>query len=196
MRTRGNLGEAIDELIAGYSPKDIQRMQWNFSETIRTLGPDYRQQLEESISTHLLGTFLKAGLMHRQGTFGPMKGTVGDNAAQYWLMVASQCRTGDAKTDRIRFLKYLLAGFCMFVLETPGHPAGMPFPGGDTVQCIDGIWYCPVRTKANDVDAALCPFCPAQQTPEIGYLKPPVNAGELKKQEFISNCYEHHHFNG
>jgi hypothetical protein len=72
----------------------------------------------------------------------------------------------------------------------------MPFPGGDKVEIIDGTYYCPVRDKANDVDAALCPFCPALQTPEIGYLKPPVNASRHRKQEYIRETYDRHHFNG
>jgi hypothetical protein len=84
----------------------------------------------------------------------------------------------------------------MFVQGLPGHPVGMPFPGGDKVEVIDGVCYCPVRTKANDVDAALCPFCPALPTPTIGYLRPPVNASEHRKQEFIKNCHDFHNFNG
>jgi uncharacterized protein (UPF0305 family) len=96
----------------------------------------------------------------------------------------------------MRFLNYLLAAFCMFVLNEPGHPVGTPFPGGDAVQLIDGIYYCPVREKAGDVDSALCPFCPARQTPGIGYLRPPVNGSEHRKQEFIDNCYRFHNFNG
>lgn len=51
----------------------------------------------------------------------------------------------------------------MYVREIPGHPVGMPFPGGDKVDYIDGVYYCPVRTKGHDEDAALCPFCPARQ---------------------------------
>jgi uncharacterized protein (UPF0305 family) len=98
--------------------------------------------------------------------------------------------------DRLRFLKFLLEGFCMLVQGLPGHPIGMPFPGGDRVSVIDGTYYCPVREKANDVDAALCPFCPAEQTPEIGYLKPPVRGSKYRKQEFIEQTYRHHHFNG
>ena len=82
------------------------------------------------------------------------------------------------------------------VLDEPGHPAGTPFPGGDRVECTDGIYYCPVHEKANDVDAALCPFCPAQQTPGIGYLRPPTNPSKSRKQEFIDNCYRYHNFNG
>jgi uncharacterized protein (UPF0305 family) len=56
----------------------------------------------------------------------------------------------------------------MVVRRNFGHPVGTPFFRGDKVEVIDGIYYCPVRTKANDVDAALCPFSLACQTPEIG----------------------------
>jgi len=125
-----------------------------------------------------------------------MREPVTHQQKSYWDMVIGQCTdTGDSNS-RIRFLNYLLAAFCMFVLKEPGHPVGMPFPGGDTVQLINGIYYCPVREKAGDVDAALCPFCPARQTPEIGYLRPPLNGSEHRKQEFIDNCYRYHNFNG
>jgi len=135
------------------------------------------------------------GCRTRLGGFSSLREPVPDESQVFWKMVAMHCMTGDEE-DRLRFLKFLLAGFCMFVQEFPGHPVGMPFPGGDRVEVIDGIYYCPVRTKANYVDAALCPFCPALQTPEIGYLRPPVNASRLRKKEFIKNCYDFHNFNG
>jgi len=94
----------------------------------------------------------------------------------------------------IRFLKYLLAGFCMLVLNEPGHPADTPFPGGDSVQFTRGVYYCPVREKANDVDVALCPFCPALQTLEMGYLMPQINPSEHRKQEFIEHYQKFHNF--
>jgi hypothetical protein len=134
-------------------------------------------------------------LMNQQGAFSSLLELVPDESRVFWKMVAVQCTTGDEE-DRLRLLKFLLAGFCMFVQGLPGHPVGMLFPGGDKVEVSDGLYYCPVRTKANDVDAALCPFCPALQTPEIGYLRPPVNASEHRKQEFIKNCYDFHNFNG
>ena len=111
-------------------------------------------------------------------------------------MVAAQCSSGSEEQARLRFLKFLLEGFCMLVQGLPGHPVGMPFPGGDRVAVVDGTYCCPVREKANDVDSALCPFCPAVQTPEIGYLKPPVRGSEYRKQEFIEQTYKYHHFNG
>jgi uncharacterized protein (UPF0305 family) len=194
-KTRGELGKAIAKIILAYSPKDLQQLKWNFSEKIQNIDPAYKKRLEETITGHLHGTYQNVRLMDQQVTFSSYHEPVHDDAQAFWNMVALQCTKGDGE-DWLRFLKFLLAGFCMFVQEMPGHPVGMPFPGGDKVAVIDGVYYCPVRTKANDVDAALCPFCPALQTPEIGYLRPPVNASEHRKQEFIRNCYDYHNFNG
>jgi uncharacterized protein (UPF0305 family) len=196
MKTRGDLGTAIAAIVLAYSPRDLQQMKWNFSEKIRDISPGYRKRLEETITGYLHGTYQNVRLMNQQGAFLTMREPVPSDAPAYWKMVASQCMAGDEGEDRLRLLKFLLAGFCMFVQGLPGHPVGMPFPGGDKVEVIDGVYYCPVRTKANDVDAALCPFCPALQTLGIGYLKPPVNASEHRKQEFIKNCYDFHNFNG
>jgi uncharacterized protein (UPF0305 family) len=193
--SRGELGEAIAKIVLFYSPMDLQQLKWNFSEKIQNIDPAYKKRLEETITGYLHGTYESLRLMDQQGIFSSLHDPVHDDAQVFWKMVALQCTKGDGE-ERLRFLKFLLAGFCMFVQKLPGHPVGMPFPGGDKVAVIDGIFYCPVRTKANDVDAALCPFCPALQTPEIGYLRPPVNASEHRKQEFIRNCYDFHNFNG
>ena len=194
--TRGELGRAISEIVLPYSPRDLQQMRWNFSDAIRDFSPEYRAQLEETIAGNLHGTWQALRRMHELRTFTRLREPLAPGAGSYWTMVAAQCSSGDEEHVRLRFLKFLLAGFCMFVQGLPGHPAGMPFPGGDRVTVIDGVYYCPVREKANDVDSALCPFCPALQTPEIGYLRPPVNASGYRKQEFIRQTYDRHHFNG
>jgi uncharacterized protein (UPF0305 family) len=193
--TRGELGEKIAVLVLRHSPSDIQQMKRNFGKKVQDLAPEYREQLTQKINEHLMGTYQTIRLRHQQGAFGAMKDPVTPIQKSYWDMVACQCGTDDG-SSRIRFLNYLLAAFCMFILHEPGHPVGTPFPGGDTVQLIDGVYYCPVREKAGDVDAALCPFCPALQTAEIGYLRPPVDGSEHRKQEFIDNCYRYHNFNG
>ncbi|HOV66859.1 MAG TPA: DUF2115 domain-containing protein [Methanoregulaceae archaeon] len=195
-RTRGELGEAIAALVLTYSPRDLGQMRRNFAITIRDFNPGYREELEETIAGHLQGTYQAVRRMHGLRSFASMRGPLAPGAAAYWRMVAAQCSKGDDGQVRLRFLKFLLSGFCMFVQDLPGHPVGMPFPGGDRVTFVDGVYYCPVREKAGDVDSALCPFCPALQTPEIGYLRPPVQGSEHRKQEFIRNTYEHHHFNG
>jgi uncharacterized protein (UPF0305 family) len=197
IKTRGELGEVISTIILGYSPKDLDRMKRNFGIRIQNITPEYRNQLEQKIAEHITGTWQTIRLMHQQGTFGTMHEPLTDRQKNFWYMVKVHCDSADKNDDvRLRFLKFLLAGFCMFVLNEPGHAVGTPFPGGDKVECIDGIYYCPVRDKADDVDAALCPYCPALQTPEIGYLRPPLNPSEHRKQEFIEHCHKFHNFNG
>lgn len=193
-RTNGELGALISSVVLHYSPKDIEQMRRNFKEKIRDVLPEYRNCLEAKITEHLLGTWQTMRLMQQQGAFAPMKEPVPVEVKSYWEMVVVQCSEGDE--IRLRFLKFLIAGFCMFVRHEPGHPVGTPFPGGDTVKYIEGVYYCPVREKANDVDTALCPFCPALQMPAIGYLRPPVNPSSHQKQEFIRNCHDFHNFNG
>jgi len=194
--TRGELGTKIAILVLRHSPVDIQQMKRNFGKKVEEFTPEYRDRLTQKINEHLLGTFQAIRLRYQQGSFGAMREPVTPGQKSYWDMVIGQCGDDRDSNSRIRFLNYLLAAFCMFVLEEPGHPAGTPFPGGDTVQFIDGIYYCPVREKASDVDSALCPFCPALQTPDIGYLRPPVDGSEHRKQEYIDNCYRFHNFNG
>jgi len=195
--TRGELGEGIARIVLAHSPKEIQRMKTNFETKVQDLAPEYRERLTAKITEHLLGTYQRIRLDAQQGTFRSLREPLPDDQKQYWDMVADQC-ADDAGADApaVRFLKYLLAGYCMFVLREPAHPAGTPFPGGDEVELTDGIYYCPVRDKAGDVDAALCPFCPARQTPVIGYLRPATRPTERAKQEFIDNCYRYHNFNG
>jgi uncharacterized protein (UPF0305 family) len=194
--TRGELGAAIAKIVLAYSPRDLQQMKRNFSVSIRDISPEYRKQLENLITGHLDGTYQNLRLMDQQGSFAHMNEPLPGNAKEYWTMVTGQCPNEGDAGSHLRFLKFLLAGFCMFVQGLPGHPVGMPFPGGDKVEVIDGVYYCPVREKANDVDSALCPFCPALQTAGIGYLKPPVNASGHRKQEYIDHIHKGHHFNG
>ncbi|MDG6257620.1 MAG: DUF2115 domain-containing protein, partial [Methanomicrobiaceae archaeon] len=193
---RGELGQALAGIVLSYSTRDLQRMRWNFSGAIRDMNPELRNQLEETITAHLHGTYQALRLMNQQRNFARMREPLAKDAGAYWQMVAAQCSPDDADKARLRFLKFLLSGFCMFVQELPGHPVGMPFPGGDRVAVIDGVYYCPVREKANDVDSALCPFCPALQTPETGYLKPPVKGSRHRKQEFLRQTFDRHHYNG
>jgi len=196
-KTRGELGTAIARLVLKHSPADIQRMKRNFETKVQDLDFGYRDRLTKKITEHLLGTFQRIRLDDQQGRFKTLDEPVTEEQKKYWDMVAGQCREEDAgDAPAIRFLKYLLAGYCMLVLSEPGHPVGTPFPGGDEIELTDGIFYCPVREKAGDVDAALCPFCPARQTPQIGYLRPATRPTERTKQEFIDNCYRYHNFNG
>jgi uncharacterized protein (UPF0305 family) len=196
-KTRGELGTAIARIVLVHSPKEIQQMKSNFDTKVRDLTPEYRDRLSAKITEHLLGTFQRIRLDDQQGTLRTLNQAIPDDQRGYWDMVGRQCSgDGEADVPALRFLKYLLAGYCMLVLDEPGHPAGTPFPGGDEVEFMDGVYYCPVKDKEGDVDAALCLWCPARQTPAIGYLRPATRPTGRNRQEFIDNCYRYHNFNG
>ncbi|MDD5419941.1 MAG: DUF2115 family protein, partial [Methanomicrobiaceae archaeon] len=72
----------------------------------------------------------------------------------------------------LELLYYLLAGFAIFVLGRPAHAAGTPFPGGLQVEERDGVFFCPIRDREDDVETAICPFCPAKPS-DHNRLPPP-----------------------
>ena len=62
---------------------------------------------------------------------------------------------------------YLLCAFAIFVLDEPGHPVGMPFPGGYAVTLRNGEYYCLIREKEEEIWHSICNFCPAKQDDEV-----------------------------
>jgi uncharacterized protein (UPF0305 family) len=89
-------------------------------------------------------------------------------------MLPSGCFVKDDRSElyphfvqpRNRLFYYLIAAFTMFVLEEPGHPVGMPFPGGFTVEKRGSGYYCLIRDKEKEVPHSICNFCPALQSEE------------------------------
>ena len=89
-------------------------------------------------------------------------------------MIPEGCFTWDEHAGRTpfhyspqhRLFYYLMAAFTMFVLDSPGHPVGMPFPGGFAVEDRNGTFYCLIRDREKEVFFSICNFCPAKQTEE------------------------------
>ena len=62
-----------------------------------------------------------------------------------------------------KFFYRLVYGYAMLIAGLPGHPVGMPFPGGWKVLEEGGEILCPIRDKEKDLPQALCNYCPAIQ---------------------------------
>ena len=69
-RTRCGTGAGCAFVFA----RDIRQMEQNFGNSIRDLTPEYRKELEEAITGHLLGTYQMIRLMGQQGTFADKNG--------------------------------------------------------------------------------------------------------------------------
>ena len=66
-------------------------------------------------------------------------------------------------TPAAKFFYRMVYGYAMLIAGLPGHPVGMPFPGGWKVLEEGGEILCPIRDKEKDLPQALCNYCPAVQ---------------------------------
>jgi hypothetical protein len=66
--TRGELGQSIADIVLLYSPRDLQRMRWNFASKVKGINPDTRKRLEETITGYLHGTYEALWRMDQGGS--------------------------------------------------------------------------------------------------------------------------------
>ncbi|MDO5846404.1 MAG: DUF2115 family protein [Methanocorpusculum sp.] len=94
---------------------------------------------------------------------------------EYWSGAAAACLASEAAISSAprpefdslsaKFFYRLVYGYAMLLKGEPGHPVGMPFPGGLKIRVEGSEIYCPIRDKEKDLPQALCNFCPAKQDP-------------------------------
>ncbi len=193
--TRDELGAALAAIIRGYSPRDLGELDRSFRAKVRGFDPAYRDRLTENVAEYLLETCERALLLDQQGAFARMTAPSPECTPAYMAIVLREFGAPEVRNPRLLFLKYLFAAFPMLVLDGSAHPAGMPFPGGDRVGKGDSRCWCPAWEKSGDVDGALCPFCPACKTPEVGYLHELRAAPEHRRRALIDH-YHDGHYNG
>lgn len=91
---------------------------------------------------------------------------------EYWKNAEESCFSDEVSknspevgigTPAGKLFYRLVYGYAMLIAGLPGHPVGMPFPGGWTVKEENGKILCPIRDKEKDLPQALCNYCPAVQ---------------------------------
>jgi len=172
-KTRGDLGTAIAREISHYSVYDLQVIGGKLNREIDLLPAPYREAVRPFFQAQIFGMHHTLLTMHRSGRFSRMGDPVKNREGfhQFCDMVPEGCFRRDPGEDirfpfnrpRHRLFYYLISGFAMFVLEQPGHPVGMPFPGGFFVEERNGSYFCPVRDREKEVPFSLCNLCPAVQ---------------------------------
>jgi uncharacterized protein (UPF0305 family) len=177
-RTKGGLGSLIAGEIIRYTLFDLQIIGGRLNSDIGKLPSPYREAIRPYFLEQLFGKHHKLLSMERSGAFGRMSDPITDRETfdKFCGMLPGGCfvweDTGERnpyfQNPRNRLFYYLIAAFTMFVLEEPGHPAGMPFPGGFAVEQRGRDYYCLIRDKEKEVSWSICNFCPALQTEEPG----------------------------
>lgn len=171
--TRGDLGSILACETSRYTLMDLQILGGRMQAELARLPRPYREKIRPFMADQIFGAHHRLLAMHRSGIFPSMKEKITDreNYDRFCAMVPEGCFIWDEHAERMplrysprhRLFYYLISAFTMFVLERPGHPVGMPFPGGAKVEERNGIFYCLIRDHEKEVPFSLCNFCPARQ---------------------------------
>jgi hypothetical protein len=171
--TRGDLGVMIAEVALSYSVFELQVIGGHLRREVAALPSPYREAVGPHFTAQIFGAHHHLLMMHRLGEFQGMQTPLADPVlfAGYLAMIPASCLRSDERpgvsrhlrTPRHRLFYYLMTGFMIFVLGRPGHPVGMPFPGGFFVLEEGKRFLCPIREKEKDLPFSICNFCPAEQ---------------------------------
>jgi hypothetical protein len=174
--SKGRLGTLIAREVLTYSLFELQVIGGRLNNEIEKLPSPYREKIRPYFSEQLFGMHHRLIAMHLGGAFVRMTDPVSDHGTftAFCNMLPAGCFSWDDWNDpnphfrqpRNRLFYYLISAFTMFVLEEPGHPVGMPFPGGSTVEKRGDGYYCLIRDREKEIVYSICNFCPAKQTEE------------------------------
>jgi len=176
LEKKGELGEALADYVERISIYDLAMLCTSIMRTDDFIPGPYGKKLGLSMRDKIYDGYQRMLTMKSAGAFKKMTGDVRDKATLKGFcgemikvsgpLLESAKIYGDlGKAWTILYC--LTSCFSMFVLDKPGHPAGMPFPGGFCVENRGGVYYCPSKGKQKDVTYAFCNFCPSRQA-DIG----------------------------
>jgi uncharacterized protein (UPF0305 family) len=182
--TRGELGNILADEILRFSLFDLQLIGGIQYREVEKLPSPYREAIRPFFREQLFGMHHQLIAMHRSGAFLNMRKPISNTSSfnDFCRMIPEGCFSVEASNEknlyygrpRFSLFYYLISAFTMFVLDLPGHPVGMPFPGGFRVEKRGPDYYCLIRDKEKDVFYSICNFCPAKQSEHTAFV---VNPG-------------------
>jgi uncharacterized protein (UPF0305 family) len=174
--TRGELGTILAHEVQRYTLFDLQIIGGRLNSEIGKLPSPYREAVCPHFREQLFGKHHLLLAMYRSRAFERLMDPVRDRERfeNFCRMLPegslawndSSERNPYFRNPKNRLFYYLIAAFTMFVLEEPGHPVGMPFPGGFRVEKRGKDYYCLIRDKEKEIFYSICNFCPALQSEE------------------------------
>jgi hypothetical protein len=185
VKRKGELLALLKEATGRYTPADPEEMLARYAKKLCYVPKEYADALMVSARTQIAGGYHALMTAELSGVHA---------AGRLRRSWTGFVREAAGSSGRLRSLKYLIAGFTMYIPEEPAHPVGTPFPGGYTVELHEGVYYCPVRAAQGEVDAALCRFCPAVQSRERDLVLTRAERAFVEKEEKLENYF--YHFKG
>ncbi len=141
---KAEIAEALCQALSRYTLADLQWASARLEREVSLLPSPYREKVKPHFAEQYFGRYCKIMSMYGNGECRRLSGMVLDLKLyrEYFAMMATMEAPADEigfgvdddGYDRFRMFYYLVSAFYMFVLDQPGHPVGMPFPGGFTVK--------------------------------------------------------------
>ena len=164
--SKAELAEQLFLELEKYSVFDLQAVSAHLDREINALPSPYRERVRPYFIEQFFRRYYCMMALRAQGAFAQLREPIRDPA-----LFRDYCRAVvDYRPAAVRewspfagHFYLVVSAFYMFVLDEPGHPVGMPFPGGFKVQKKEDGFYCPIRDKEKDVVYSICNFCPAKQ---------------------------------
>lgn len=165
LKKKNELGRALAVELARLNIFDLQSISASLEYEINKLPSPYREKIHPYFTEQLFSSYFKLMRMHGDGSLIKVKGDIKDMKRfyDYCVMIAGE-DIGRLEEPRYGGYYHFVSCFSMFVMDEPGHPVGMPFPGGFTVERRGDEYYCPIRDREKDVPFSICNFCPAKQS--------------------------------
>ena len=174
--TKGELSRILAEEAGRYTLADLQVIGGRLFMEVASLPEPYRSRVRPFFHEQLFGAHHRLLTMYRSGAFRQLGEPLRDRETfeKFCVMIPEGCFTWDEHAERTpfhyspqhRLFYYLMAAFTMFVLDSPGHPVGMPFPGGFAVEDRKRDVLLPDPGPGKEVFFSICNFCPAKQSEE------------------------------
>jgi uncharacterized protein (UPF0305 family) len=166
--TRAELAERLFGELEGYSVFDLQLISAYLEKDINALPSPYRERVRPYFLEQYFRRYGSIMTLREQGALAHLSDGISDLALfRGYCKTAADFRPSPEDIDRngpfFGHFYFVVSAFYMFVLDEPGHPVGMPFPGGFAVKKKEDGYYCPIRDKEKDVTYSICNFCPAKQ---------------------------------
>jgi uncharacterized protein (UPF0305 family) len=173
-QTKAELGLILIHEMRLYTIFDLQIIGGRLNNEIDKLPSPYREKIRPYFREQLFGKHHKLLAIHHHKACAAVNGPIRDleTFKKFCTMLPegvfswqdSSERNPYFRNPKNRLFYYLISAFTMFILDEPGHPVGMPFPGGFSVEQRGREYYCLIRDKEKEVAHSICNFCPAHQT--------------------------------
>ena len=186
LKKKGALLSFLQTAGREFTPDDLEIMMERYRAKIAHLPDAYKAQLAKYARIQIIDGYHNMMTCSLEKVHEEEK--LPADFKKFAAFAGAECAKG-TEGDRRRSLKYIIAAFAVYIQNQPAHPVGMPFPGGLCVEKYDGVYYCPVRAVWNEVDSALCRFCPAVQSRERDLMMSKEERDFVTASEKLNNYF-------